>query len=1045
LAGDLMENLRRSKQYPNRISRVPWSLVINPNMRYSMRAARFLLVAGLLLAFPAGALAQAVISGSVKDSSGAVLPGVTVEAASPALIEKVRTAVSDGNGVYRIEDLRPGTYSVTFTLPGFKTYKREGIVLTGSFTASVDGDMAVGGLEETVTVTGESPIVDVQSAKHEQTITNEVLKSIPTVRSYNAMVVVVPGVVTNLNDTVTGTATTQFPIHGGRNNEGRMTIDGLNVGNPPGGNQPPAYVADVGNAEEVVFSTSGGLGENETGGLTMNVVPKTGGNRISGSLFFSGTNEDLMSDNFKNIVGLSAPTPFKKIYDLNGSFGGPIKQDKIWYFINARTQGSKRINANQFYNLNAGKADQWLYAPDLSRPGFSDRTWENVSGRITWQANAKNKISGFWDEQATCRKCEGQTSGITDPVRLSPEAGSVGATKPLRVMQATWSSPMTNRLLLDAGFGGVYYGWGSFEREPNDTRNLTRVVEQCAAGCAANGNIPGLTYRSQDFNVNNTGSFGWKANASYVTGSHSMKIGYQGTWMVDKRSWMTNSTELTYRVSNGVPNQLTMSLTPFQNDGYAGWHAAFWQEQYTRGRLTLQGAVRYDIASSWYPEQTLGPSKYFPNKIVLPETKGVNSYQDITPRMGAAFDLFGNGKTALKMSTGRYLEGVGVSTNYANANPTLRIPTTTGAFGVQGITRTWTDANSNFQPDCELNNLQQQDLRGTGGDFCGIVSNVRWGQNILTNNYDPDLLKGWGVRPSDWSFSAAVQQQLLRRLSVEVSYNRRSFRGFTVLDNTLSTPADYTQYSITAPQDPRLPGGGGYQINGLLDVVPNLAGQILNTVTDSAKYGDTSQVFNGVDVTVNARQGGFTFQGGTSTGQTTSDFCDVRANLPELVQNIGAGLQTSAVGLQSPYCQASSGFLTQFRSLASYVIPKVDVQVSGVFQSKPGPALLANLVVQPGQFGSTLPRNFTGVPNVTVNLIEPGTLYGNRINQLDLRLAKLLRFGGTRTMIGIDLYNALNDDAILTYNNTFVPGGTWLQPQTVVTARMIRFSAEFTF
>jgi hypothetical protein len=209
-------------------------------------------------------LAQAVISGTVKDSSGAVLPGVTVEAASPALIEKVRTGVSDGSGVFRIEDLRPGSYTVTFTLPGFKTFRREGIVLTGSFTANVDADMAVGGLEETVTVTGESPIVDVQSAKHEQTITNDVLKSIPTVRSYNGMVVVVPGVVTNLNDTVTGTATTQFPIHGGRNNEGRMTIDGLNVGNPPGGNQPPAYVADVGNAEEVVFSTSGGLGENET-------------------------------------------------------------------------------------------------------------------------------------------------------------------------------------------------------------------------------------------------------------------------------------------------------------------------------------------------------------------------------------------------------------------------------------------------------------------------------------------------------------------------------------------------------------------------------------------------------------------------------------------------------------------------------------------------------------------------------------------------------------------------------------------------------------
>jgi len=933
---------------------------------------------------------------------------------------------------------------VTFTLPGFATLKREGVQLAGSFTATVDAEMRVGGLAETITVTGESPIVDVQSARHETTLNNDVLKAIPTVRSYNAMVVVVPGVVTNLNDTVTGTATTQFPIHGGRNNEGRMTIDGLNVGNPPGGNQPPGYVADVGNAEEVTFSTAGGLGESETGGLTMNIVPKTGGNRMSGSVFFSGTNESLQSSNVP--AGVQAATPFTKIYDLNGSFGGPIRKDRVWYFINARTQGSKRINAYQFYNLNAGDASKWLYAPDLSKPGFSDRTWENISGRATWQANAKNKVSGFWDEQATCRKCEGQTSGITDPARLSPEAGSVGATKPLRVMQATWASPYTSRLLLDAGFGGVYYGWGSFERDPNPTRNLTRITEQCAAGCAANGGIPGLVYRSQDFNTNNTGSFGWKANVSYVTGTHSMKFGYQGAWMVDNRTWMTNSTDLGYRVSNGVPNQLTMTLNPWVNNANAGWHAAFYQEQWTQGRLTLQGALRYDLASSWFPEQTLGPSKYFPTTITFPKTKGVNSYQDITPRLGVAYNLFGDGRTALKMNVGKYLEGAGVQLNYANANPTLRIPTSTGPFGVQGVSRAWTDANNNWIPDCDLNNLQTQDLRPTGGDFCGTVSNLRWGQNVLTNNYDPDLLKGWGVRSSDWDFGASVQQQVLKRMSIEVAFNRRSFYGFTVQDNTLLGTGDLTPFSIVAPSDPRLPGGGGYTVSGLFDVTPEKFGQVLNLVTDSKKYGDATQVFNGLDITVNARPGGLTVQGGTSTGQTVSDFCNVRATLPELSLAIGAGLQTSAVNTTSPYCKVSSGFLTQLRGLAAYVVPKIDMQVSGVFQSKPGPALLANYAVSSATAALSLGRPLSGsAPNVTVNLIEPGSLYGNRINQLDLRVAKLLRFSGTKTMVGVDLYNALNSSAILTYNNTFVPGGTWLQPLTVVTARMIRFSAELTF
>jgi hypothetical protein len=314
------------------------------------------LVAWVVL-LPAAALAQAVIAGTVRDPSGAVLPGVTVEATSPVLIEKVRSAVTDGTGLYRIEDLRPGTYTVTFSLPGFNTFKREGIELTGSFTATINVELKVGELTETIVVSGESPVVDVQSARREVTLKSDVLQSIPSVRSYNALVVVVPGVVTNLNDTVTGTATTQFPIHGGRNNEGRMTIDGLNIGNPVGGNQPPQYTADIGNSQEVTFQTSGGLGESENAGLVMNVVPKTGGNSISGAVYFSGTGEKLQSDNFTQEIkdaGLAAPTPYTKVYDFNAAFGGPIMKDRVWYFVNGRTQGSTRNIANIFYNKNAG-------------------------------------------------------------------------------------------------------------------------------------------------------------------------------------------------------------------------------------------------------------------------------------------------------------------------------------------------------------------------------------------------------------------------------------------------------------------------------------------------------------------------------------------------------------------------------------------------------------------------------------------------------------------------------------------------------------------
>jgi Carboxypeptidase regulatory-like domain len=1007
------------------------------------------LVAWVVL-LPAAALAQAVIAGTVRDPSGAVLPGVTVEATSPVLIEKVRSAVTDGTGLYRIEDLRPGTYTVTFSLPGFNTFKREGIELTGSFTATINVELKVGELTETIVVSGESPVVDVQSARREVTLKSDVLQSIPSVRSYNALVVVVPGVVTNLNDTVTGTATTQFPIHGGRNNEGRMTIDGLNIGNPVGGNQPPQYTADIGNSQEVTFQTSGGLGESENAGLVMNVVPKTGGNSISGAVYFSGTGEKLQSDNFTQEIkdaGLAAPTPYTKVYDFNAAFGGPIMKDRVWYFVNGRTQGSTRNIANIFYNKNAGDPTKWTYDPDSSRPAYSDRTWENVSGRVTWQATSRDKIGAFWDEQRICRKCDGMTQGITDPARVSPEAIGVQSVIPMRVNQITWSSPRTNRLLLDAGYGGTYYGAGNPERPGNATRDFIRVVEQCASGCTANGNIPNMNYRSQDWGDNFSGSYNWRASAAYVTGAHSMKVGYQGTYLTSDRNWQTNNENLTYRLNNGVPNQLTQSISPWIDNSRAGWHALFVQEQWTRRRLTLQGALRFDRASSWFPEQTVGPSRFLPTAITFPETKGVDSYNDITPRMGVAYDVFGNGKTALKFNLGKYLEGVGVQLNYINTNPILRMPRSTSQFGTAGVTRTWIDANANFQPDCDLMNPLANDRRSSGGDFCGQMSNLNFGQKVLSDNYDPDLLTGWGVRASDWSLGLSVQQQILPRMSIEVAYHRRWFNGFTLNDNLLTTSADYAPYSVTAPVDPRLPGGGGYVIPGLFDVSPALAGQINNLAIDSHQYGKWYQYFNGVDVTLNVRTGwGLTVQGGTSTGQNVADNCAVRASLPELNVGIGAGLVGSNVSPTSPYCHVGYGVLTQLRGLGTYTIPKIDLQLSGVFQSKPGALLSANYAVPAAVVAQSLGRLPSGnVTNVTVNLIEPGSMYGDRLNQLDFRVAKVLRFGNSKTTVGVDLYNVLNSSAILTYNNVFVPGGPWLLPNSVLTGRLARITAEFTF
>ena len=277
-----------------------------------------------LMVIPAPAFAQASVAGTVTDPDGLALPHVAVEATSPVLIERVRQTVTDDRGQYRIEDLRSGAYTITFARSGWRTAARTGVELAGSVTATVDVQLLVGALDEAVTVVGDLPTVDVNTPNRESTLSQGVITALPTVRTYNALLVVMPGIVTNVNDTITATATTSFPIHGGRVNEGRLLVDGLNVGSPPSGNSATSYVIDVGTAQEVTFSAGAASGEVETAGLVMNVVPQSGGNTTAGSAFGSGTGKGLQSDNLSMMLknrGVMAATPLTKVYDVSGTRG----------------------------------------------------------------------------------------------------------------------------------------------------------------------------------------------------------------------------------------------------------------------------------------------------------------------------------------------------------------------------------------------------------------------------------------------------------------------------------------------------------------------------------------------------------------------------------------------------------------------------------------------------------------------------------------------------------------------------------------------------
>jgi hypothetical protein len=369
-------------------------------------------------------------------------------------------------------------------------------------------------------------------------------------------------------------------------------------------------------------------------------------------------------------------------------------------------------------------------------------------------------------------------------------------------------------------------------------------------------------------------------------------------------------------------------------------------------------------------------------------------------------------------------------------NPIDRVVTSTN--------RSWNDANRDFRPDCDL-------LNPAANGECGAMSNRNFGLPVPGSTYDPEIIGGWGHREYNWQFSAGVQHELMPRVALDATYFRRWYGNFNVTDNRAVTPADYDEFSIVSPAHPDLPGGGGRVIGGLYDLKPAKFGVPAdNLITFAKHYGNMTERWNGVDVTVNARlRQGMLLMGGLSTGRSSSDTCEIRAQLPETAPSFfwspGAAprAQTPETAPLTPYCRVQSAFLTQVKFIGTYTVPRVEVQVSAVYQSLPGPEIAALYTAPSAVVARTLGRPLSGgAANATVNLIEPGTMYGERRNQFDLRVGKILQAARTRTTANLDLYNMFNANPVLAENSSFA---VWRRPTTILPARFVKVSMVFDF
>jgi hypothetical protein len=723
------------------------------------------------------------ISGVVRDSSGAVLPGVTVEAASPALIEKVRSVVTDGTGAYTIVNLRPGTYSVSFTLPGFNVVKREGIELTSAFTANVNAELRVGAIEETVTVTGESPIVDTQNTVHLATASREVMDVLPTDRNFVSFAAMVPGVlVTGVRQNVGGSIPEtgmNLVVHGSRAGDSLIMVEGMPIinGSGSGGLQYGNYLNNAA-AQEITFQTDSHNAEFERASVYSNFIPKEGSNTFRGSFLARYAGEGWQSANLDDeqiSKGLRSGNRINRIWDVNPGGGGPIVKDRLWLYSSFRHWGTYNSVAGSFKDKDFSAI---FYEPTTEQNRF-DVWHESAVARLTTQVSQKNKVNVYYDWQYTYfGNCFVPT--FLTAISACPEYKNI----PQYIVQGSWSSPVTNKLLLEAG-GTVtpqdFHGY----RRPGVSATQFSINDALAPP-----GYPTTWGSAGSYGYNRSTQSNYRASAAYVTGSHNAKVGFSLL-----HAWRYTTTEpnnsVTLALRNRQPFSLTQFATPIQYHETLRYNMGIYaQDQWRLNRLTVNYGVRIDFLNARVDEQTIGAGPFTPARN-FGAVENVPNWKDVDPRVGIAWDLFGDGKTAIKASVGRYV----VADSYTIARAVNPMQST-----VNSVTRTWT-ATTTYNPfnDCNLANP-------AANGSCGAISNPLFGQVATrTTNYDPEIVTGWHVRPNNWEGQVSVQREILPRVSAYAGYTRRWYGNLFATRNLNVTNADFTPYCVPIPSDSRLP------------------------------------------------------------------------------------------------------------------------------------------------------------------------------------------------------------------------------------------------
>jgi hypothetical protein len=997
-------------------------------------ACQFVLALMLFLA-PATAYAQSTFTGVVKDSSGAVLPGVTVEAESTVLIEKTRSVVTDDNGAYRITDLRPGIYTLTFTLAGFTTVKRDQMELQSDFTMTVNTELKVGALAEVLTVTGESPVVDVQSTTKSQVLNREALDAIPTGRTIQAMGQLITGISLNAPDIGGSRAMQQTYMsgHGAGSSQTTVQVDGQLVN----GIDVDGAVQNYFNSsmsQEMVYTTSGASADVAGGGVRLNMIPRDGGNLFSGNLFVGYQRQSFQSDNVNADLiarGLRTSDGIDKLSNVEGALGGPIKKDKIWFFTSARNFLLDTLPANTFESVpNTVRPN---FAPQASTtPGVDKQSIRSVQLRLTWQVTPKTKLSVYND-----RLLKNRSSAMT--AGFDPSTAGIIWNSPIYTTGSVKvSSAMSSHIFLESGVSTNYERYNTLyqeglSREPFTpdwytiiNKNDTALGTQWGAGATNQGMYPDR--------------FAAMAAVSYVTGAHNVKVGIQDTWG-KYRQFRSANGDLRANFNNGVATTVTILNTPvnFQDDLKADL-GIFGQDSWTMNRLTINYGARWEYFASGVTQESSGIGRFVPTvrefgPIDMP------TWTSIAPRAGVVFDLFGDQRTALKFSIGRY-EQAG-TTGFSNRYNPLALTTATVS---------WIDANGDGVPQGGLGCTYQ--TAGCEINVAGQLSRTFGTASLPT--FDPDIKRMYNVETT-----VSVQHELMRGVSVSGGWYRRQYYNMWRRTNTGVGFSDFTPFTLYSPAD-------GTPIT-YYNVSSAKVAQITQNLVDT-NAPDRSDKYNGFEYTFTARIARtINIFGGGMVERMLSNSCDDDWN-PNLLL----------------YCDQSQNqlpFRSQFKVAGSMPV-KYGIQVGVAFQSLPGylygtssvgaltgvsgpsgaPAA-AQLAAPAG--ASTVWQIFPTTrydasspcvaqskctagalvdPGMTqaslsVPLVAPMTEYGDRINQLDVNVSKTIKMNRFSVQPKIDFFNLLNVAPVTAVLGLNYGTAAFKQPSVVLNPRTVQLGA----